>query len=444
MALGPGGSAASSQPLTAVSHELQTLTAMLLGFGKLLGASERPPVQVHDVSAEIERGAKRIAVLLKELSESASGGPLAQTDLKSAGLARHLAEAGRQIATLEAELAEARLDQQQLQAYADDFRRTFVEARRRLQQMTALYEVSSAIGSTVDVNEVLARTTEGLGRLLPGDCAAIYLLDEQGSALARRETLYCPEGRLPPPESVTLGEGPLGRCLAQGQMVLEGPGEAWTLALPVSVGAELFGALLLVRPAEQLLTDEDRHLAEMLISQAGMALQNARLVTTDAMTGLYNRRYFDKALDFECERARRARRPLGLLMVDVDHFKRFNERFGHLAGDEVLRLVASALANQLRRTDIVARVGGEEFGAILPEDNRESVAVAAERLRRAVEQTPPLLFEGRELPGVRVSVGGASLSPDKVSPELLISSADRALRQAKRRGRNRSTVAKAS
>jgi diguanylate cyclase (GGDEF)-like protein len=438
---------------TAVPRELQRLTAMLLGFGKLLGRGERTPDQVRELAAEIERGAREIAVLLKQLAASASGGlPPVAGDPESADLVRRLTSAERRSTSLETQLAEAQLDQRQLQAYADDFRSTYVEARRRLQQMTVLYEVSSAISATVDANEVLARTTEGLGRLLPGDCLGIYLLDEEDDRQGRRETLHCPQGEPAPPERVTLGEGPLGRCLASGLAVLEGPmtgspqggASISTLALPLSVGAERLGALLLLRAGERPIPDEDQHLAEMVVSQASMALQNARLVTTDALTGLYNRRYFDKALEFECERARRVHRPLGLVMVDIDHFKRFNDRFGHPAGDEVLRLVATTLANQLRRTDIVARIGGEEFAAILAEDDRQSIKVAAERLRRAVEQAPPLLFEGRELPGVRVSIGGASLSPEKVNSELLLSSADRALRQAKRRGRNRSTIAKAS
>jgi diguanylate cyclase (GGDEF)-like protein len=362
-------------------------------------------------------------------------------------LRERLAEAEQRQAALEAALADARMAQQQLQSYADDFRRTYSESRLRLQHMTALYEVSTGIASTVDPGEVLDRTSKGLGRLLPLDRVAIYLLDDDGkpvlqplagNQLAKQDL----------PGEATSERAALERCLADGWVVSkesEAPaggthGGAWTIAVPLSIGDRRLGGLVLVRSGPQPLKDGERRLVEMVAAQSALALQHARLAATDGLTGLYNRRYFEQALDFECERARRAGRPLGLVMADVDRFKRFNDRFGHAAGDEVLRVVAVTFAGQLRRTDTLARVGGEEFMAILPEDNREGVAVAAERVRRAVEQQPPLWLEGYELPPVRISVGGASLPPETVAPRTLMKAADRALRRAKRRGRNRSVV----
>ena len=366
-------------------------------------------------------------------------------------LVERLGAAEQRSAALTAELAEARLAQRQLESYADDFRRTYAEARRLLQQMTALYEFSRSIGATIDPSDVLIRTTEGLRRLLPSDGVAIYLLDNDQRA-ARRQAVAFPDGLAEPPRTAARDRGPLGRCLARGQIVLEGTRQsavdrrnpAWTLALPLLAGSRQLGALLLVRPGSRRFSEEERHLAEMVASQTAMAVQNARLVATDGLTGLYNRRYFEQALAFECDRARRVGRPLGLLMVDIDHFKRFNERFGHPAGDEVLRMVAATLAGQLRRTDIVARVGGEEFAAILPENDHAAVGLAAERLRRAVERRPPLIHEGHELPGVHVTVGGVSLPGQAVTPRPLIRAADGALRQAKRAGRNRSAIARAA
>jgi diguanylate cyclase (GGDEF)-like protein len=213
------------------------------------------------------------------------------------------------------------------------------------------------------------------------------------------------------------------------------------LALPLRAGSQYLGALLLIRQRHGPFSAEERHLAEMVAGSTAMALQNARLVSTDGLTGLYNRRYFEQALAFECERARRLGRPLGLLMVDVDYFKRFNDEHGHTCGDAVLQLVGSTLGRLLRRTDIAARVGGEEFAAILPESDYAGVLTAAERLRLAIEATPPPLFEGRLLPMVRVSVGGATLAPGLVSPKALIRAADGALRRAKQAGRNVSVVA---
>jgi diguanylate cyclase (GGDEF)-like protein len=340
----------------------------------------------------------------------------------------------------------AQLAQQQLQAFADDFRRTYAESRRRLQQMTTLYEVSSLIGATVNPREVVERTVEGLKRLVPGEATALYLLEEGRLTL---EELSLPEGQSPERHSrVALSGDLLGQCLARGQVVLSDEvaslsqhhQQSSAMAVPLSTGSQQLGAVLLVRERARPHQEEDRRLAEMVAFQAAMALQNARLATTDGLTGLYNRRYFEQVLQFECERAARVGRPLGLLMIDIDHFKRYNERFGHPAGDEVLRLVATTLAEQLRRTDIVARFGGEEFAAILPEDDQAAVAVAAERLRQAVELRAAVRFEGRELPGVRVSIGGTSLSGRSAAPRTLIRAADAALRKAKRAGRNRCLV----
>jgi diguanylate cyclase (GGDEF)-like protein len=128
---------------------------------------------------------------------------------------------------------------------------------------------------------------------------------------------------------------------------------------------------------------------------------------------------------------------VGMLIMDLDHFKVVNDRHGHPAGDRALRQVADLLRTRLRRTDVVARIGGEEFAAILPGDGVAEVAIVAEKLRRAVEELPPI--EGgmaAGATGVTLSVGGASLAPDELEAQLLIGCADRALYAAKRNGRN--------
>ena len=344
-------------------------------------------------------------------------------------------------ASLLAELERARLDQAAQQRTVDALRWAYAEG---LQQKAVLYEVSTAVSATVDPPEVLSRGAAGLERLLPGDSGAIYVLDD-GGAVARRRALIGSGETRGLPETVGLDQSPIGRCLASGRAVegLDvggGASRGRVLALPLSAGSHQLGALLLMRLGQSPFSDDDRQLVEMVAGSIAMALQNARLATTDGLTGLYNRRYFEQALAFECERARRLGRPLGLLMVDVDHFKRFNDEHGHPGGDVVLRLVGSTLGRQLRRTDIAARVGGEEFAAILPESNYQAVLTTAERLRLAIAAMPPPLFEGHPLPTVRVSVGGASLAPGLVSPKPLVGAADEALRRAKQGGRNLSVI----
>jgi diguanylate cyclase (GGDEF)-like protein len=123
--------------------------------------------------------------------------------------------------------------------------------------------------------------------------------------------------------------------------------------------------------------------------------------------------------------------------MDLDHFKQVNDRHGHPIGDVALRQVADQLRKRLRRTDVVGRLGGEEFGAILPGDRLAEVAIVAEKLRRSVEELPPLRggMDTTATP-LTLSVGATSLDPDVVDTQLLITCADEALYEAKRKGRN--------
>lgn len=160
-----------------------------------------------------------------------------------------------------------------------------------------------------------------------------------------------------------------------------------------------------------------------------------RLATTDALTGLLNRRAFLEAVEREIGRARRDSLPLALLMFDVDHFKRVNDRYGHPAGDEVLRRLAATCRDLLRDEDLVGRLGGEEFAVLLIHPHPQSAALVAERLREAV-QAQAIDHAGRAI-AVTVSLGIAELGEGIDSVEQLISRADACLYTAKRTGRNR-------
>lgn len=167
--------------------------------------------------------------------------------------------------------------------------------------------------------------------------------------------------------------------------------------------------------------------------------QTKRLANTDGLTGLYNRRAFQERLQQEVERANRYHRPLSLIMIDIDHFKTYNDTHGHLQGDDVLIEVAHVLKQLSRGSDIVARYGGEEFALILPETNRVSAAALGKRLRGHIERRK---FPGEEqLPEqvLTISVGIASYTPPD-SQKALLEAADVALYQAKRAGRNRVAV----
>ncbi len=165
-----------------------------------------------------------------------------------------------------------------------------------------------------------------------------------------------------------------------------------------------------------------------------------RLSAVDGLTGISNRRCFDDTLGKEWRRAARNRSPISLLLVDVDCFKQFNDNYGHQAGDECLKAVAQALAGRLRRpADLVARFGGEEFVALLPQTDAGGALAVAEEMRRSIEALGITHEHSMTAAGVTISVGLASTLPGSgcEGPEGLIEEADRALYEAKRQGRNR-------
>jgi diguanylate cyclase (GGDEF)-like protein len=335
----------------------------------------------------------------------------------------------------------------QLETYAADLSHTYAELRRHLQHMTVLHEVSTRIVSALDPDEVVAGVLDSLNDLLTYQTAAMYLVDLDVEVPAGGPHSVIPadtpprlraarefeSGSVPEVADATVVEA-MRNAHTVGHLVSSG---ALQLAVPLLAGGRALGALE-VRLGAPLGVD-DVKIVELLAATAAVALQNAhlyqetqRLATTDSLTGLSNYRHFHELLGLEVQRARRMEYPIGFLMMDLDHFKIINDRHGHPVGDRALREVAEQLRKRLRRTDVIGRIGGEEFAVILPGDGLNEVSVVAEKLRQAVEELPPLAA-GSPL---TLSVGGASLGPDVVDGQLLMSCADHALYEAKRNGRN--------
>jgi diguanylate cyclase (GGDEF)-like protein len=213
-----------------------------------------------------------------------------------------------------------------------------------------------------------------------------------------------------------------------------------------------FGAVSMIRFLHEqrlslLLADEEKTslLERLSASHQDLELANrhlAALAASDGLTGLANRRAFDLALIREWRRMARARQPIALLLLDVDHFKSFNDRYGHPAGDEGLRLVAAATDRAMRRPgDLLARYGGEEFVAILPATDVAAAMGVAERVRQNVEEIQ-VAHSASPWGHLTVSIGVSSLRPDQDGEcSTLVERADSALYAAKTEGRNRVRVA---
>ena len=218
-----------------------------------------------------------------------------------------------------------------------------------------------------------------------------------------------------------------------------------TLATPLVAERRFFGALLLARRGNEEWSDGDRRLLAWAAAEVATAFARTyaleaaeRGAKIDVLTRLPNRRYFDEALAIESPR-RRANDSIGILMVDIDHFKIINDRFGHSTGDRVLRAVATAITHAVRDEDTPARYGGEEFAVLLRRTDAEQAIEVAERIRLAVVRLHPASLGITE--PVTVSVGVAVAGVDGIPIKRLVERADQALYRAKRQGRDRVVAA---
>jgi diguanylate cyclase (GGDEF)-like protein len=163
----------------------------------------------------------------------------------------------------------------------------------------------------------------------------------------------------------------------------------------------------------------------------------------DPLTGLYNRRYFNEKLDEEITRSRRTHHPLSLIYLDIDHFKKYNDTNGHPMGDVIIKSVAQILQKTSRKTDIVARLGGEEFAILCPHTHKEGCALKAEKVRLTVENTKFPHGEKQPLGKVTISLGVSEYPSISTDGETLIKTSDDALYKVKQGGRNRVCLAEA-
>lgn len=222
------------------------------------------------------------------------------------------------------------------------------------------------------------------------------------------------------------------------------------LALPLIRRDDLVGYIVLaLGDSKPFDTEQDRELLERFTAIVAVALENGlnierlkRAGLTDPLTAVNNRRFFDQRLREEWDRAYRSGDPLAALMVDVDHFKQINDRFGHQVGDQVLRQFAAVISGQMRNSDVLARYGGEEFVVLLPSATLVQAGEIAERLRKRLADHEFQSASFEQIP-LTASIGAAVSVPKEPNQtaDLLIETADAALYRAKALGRNRVVIA---
>jgi len=332
--------------------------------------------------------------------------------------------------------------------------------RQRIDQLSALYRISNMASQAGALGATLNSMLEIAAEVLPQGEAAILLLDES------KKTLRVAAGQGYQSAvrflEIPVGQGITGRCAQTGvtQVVhdIDGledeeayipgvPGARSEVAVPLIADGMIIGVFNAESVQPHAFNDEHVQTLTVIARQAAEVIRSAqllqetrRLAVTDALTGLFNRRHFNQQLEENVSRAARYDESLALIFLDVDHFKSVNDRFGHHAGDRCLQALARTLRENVRDSDQIARIGGEEFAVLLIRADRELALSIAERLRDRiddliVEEDPPLPVD------LTASLGIAFFREDGDDPRSLMRSADRALYTAKRLGRNRVVLA---
>jgi len=339
--------------------------------------------------------------------------------------------------------------------------RTRIEAQQHKvnRELTLINELSREISARLEPEQVYNAIHRAASQLMPADVFVIAMLNEHDQKI---DLVYISElGTRIPSVQIGITEGLSGYVISSGQALITGNfdqthtenvksisvGDSDTetqsvLAVPMKRGDKTIGMLSAQCFETNAFDEHDQQLLEMLTSHAQLALENAnlfaevqRLAITDGLTGLHNRFYFDQQLSLEFDRARRYERSLGMVLIDPDNFKQVNDQFGHPAGDVVLMMFAELIKNGARKSDIVARYGGDEFVILLPETDLPGTISLAEKIRDAV-YTHTFRFQDHNI-RFTTSIGVAATSGQDISdPDILTKQADKALYQAKRRGRN--------
>lgn len=316
-------------------------------------------------------------------------------------------------------------------------------------QLTVLHQLSQRMSAALDLNRVIDSFLEAIEELI-GPCQrALYLMDEGRDDIILAKAAG--EGEPWPWRKVKVGEGPIGAAALSRKGLREtayqpsegGPAGAYrsALAIPLLRDDRLLGVVAAVHPGRRSFGSGEFRLITLLANLGTLLIDNAAayqqaegMANLDQMTGLYNYRFFYHRLQEEIRTAARDGQKLSLLYLDIDDFKRFNTKHGHLFGDCVLRECARLLKQSVRETDITVRYGGDEFVALLPGVDREEARQVADRVSSAVAG---YVFRGID-PGqeerVSVSTGVATFPDDASTPDELISAADKAMYEIKRGG----------
>ena len=321
--------------------------------------------------------------------------------------------------------------------------------RRRASQLEAINAIARETTVVLDIKNLLSKACEKIQKAFQVSHVSIFLKDDEDLVLRSHHgqlTLRIGEGgRLPS------REGLLGRALSESKTLIENDTKTAAdnfvtyletssrMCIPLISFGQTLGVLVLDSDRAGTFSGGEMQTLESVADICATAVQNAhyvervkQLAYLDGLTGIFNRRFFELRIEEELERARRFDFGMAVIMVDIDQFKRLNDEFGHLLGDEVLRQVSSIFSQQLRKIDVVCRYGGEEFAILLSQTTHNHAMAVAEKLRRIIDSWQ---FPGVPRP-VTISAGVATCPEHGTTRDELVKAADAGLYAAKQAGRN--------
>jgi diguanylate cyclase (GGDEF)-like protein/PAS domain S-box-containing protein len=329
------------------------------------------------------------------------------------------------------------------------------ELEQRTREMTLLSEMGDMLRACLSTEEAYNVIVRVAQQIFPVQAGALYVITSSRNMVEAVAVWGDPaliERAFSPEECWALRRGRVHWVEDTGVGLLckhlhHPPPEGY-LCVPMMAQSEALGTLYLTQPADARLTEAKQRLAIAMAEHIAMALSNLKLHETlrsqsirDPLTSLFNRRFMEESLELELRRAARNQRPLGVIMLDLDRFKFFNDTYGHDAGDTLLRELGTLLQTNIRGEDIACRYGGEEFTLILPEGNAEVIHQRAEALREAIKRMD-VTHRGQPLGRITASLGIAIFPEHGRTGEALLHAADIALYQSKDLGGDHVTTAR--
>ncbi len=338
------------------------------------------------------------------------------------------------------------------------------EALHRLHEHEALYRIGIMLTSSESEDELLNTIIKWATQLTDTPAGSIALYDSQENYMEIVATYGFDEkvtsqGQWPIRKGglteyiLRMNTPVIIRDIDQFELAdcsrIKADGIASLIAIPLIAERATIGILYVDDFAPREFSKRDESILTLLSTQAAIAIEKMqlfekvkKLAITDGLTGLFNHRYFVKYLIKEINRAKRCNHELSVLIIDIDHFKHFNDTNGHLQGNEAIKIVTHVMKEVTRAMDVLSRYGGEEFAIILPETSNEQALQTAKRICRSVEEAKVPGEERQPLKKLTISVGVATYPEDATEGAELMECADQALYLAKRKGRNRAVTYK--